>query len=37
MIIPVSLIAYLFTFICTVGPAKAASKVPPAEALRYVG
>ena len=37
MIIPVSAIAYLFTFICTVGPAKAASKVPPAEALRYVG
>ena len=37
MIIPVSAIAYLFTFICTVGPAKAASRVPPAEALRYVG
>lgn len=37
MIVPVAVISYLFTFICTVGPAKSASKVPPAEALRYIG
>lgn len=36
-IIPVALISYTFTFICTIGPSKSAAKVVPAEALRYVG
>jgi len=36
-IIPVALISYLFTFICTIGPSKGAAKIIPAEALRYTG
>lgn len=36
-IIPISIIAYVFTFICTIGPSKGAAKINPAEALRYIG
>ena len=36
-IIPISLIAYVFTFICTIGPSRGAAKINPAEALRYIG
>lgn len=36
-IIPISLMAYVFTFICTIGPSKGAAKINPAEALRYIG
>jgi len=36
-IMAVSAIAYVFTFICTVGPSRGAAKVNPAEALRYIG
>lgn len=34
-IIAVSVISYFFTFICTIGPARGAAKIAPAEALRY--
>jgi len=33
----ISLISYVFTFICTYGPSTKAAKISPAEALRYVG
>lgn len=36
-ILVVSIISYVFTFICTIGPSKGAAKIVPAEALRYVG
>jgi len=36
-ILPVSGISYLFTFLSTIGPARGASRVSPAEALKYVG
>ena len=36
-IIIISIISYVFTFICTYGPSTKAAKVAPAEALRYVG
>ena len=36
-IIIISLVSYFFTFISTYGPSKRAAKIPPAEALRYVG
>jgi putative ABC transport system permease protein len=36
-IIIISLISYVFTFLCTYAPASAAAKIPPAEALRYIG
>jgi len=32
-----SIISYVFTFICTIGPSRGAAKIVPAEALRYVG
>lgn len=36
-IIPVSLISYLITLVCTIGPSRGAARIMPAEALRYVG
>ncbi|MCK4614204.1 MAG: ABC transporter permease, partial [Thermoplasmata archaeon] len=33
----VSIISYVFTFLCTIGPSRGAAKITPAEALRYVG
>ena len=33
----VSVISYVFTFLCTIGPSRGAAKIEPAEALRYVG
>jgi len=36
-ILPVAIISYVFTFICTIGPSRSAAKINPAEALRYIG
>ena len=36
-IIPISVLAYASTFVCTIGPSKGAAKINPAEALRYIG